>query len=197
MNTSSHSSTDRIARPGDIFLLLVPTTHELKELRERQLILQSQYGGEIVDFVHITCERFSPNEKKEERICIDYLKHNVTALAPFTLYAAKIVQYYAPYWGEEVLRWQVQETDDYKHLRNVLAASLAETGCGSHFDRNKPTTCTALRLDEKIELEPSSDKDSFPAALFEADHLWISKLVGKNKFTILSKIRMKDQSFID
>jgi len=128
MNTSSHSSTDRIARPGDIFLLLVPTTHELKELRERQLILQSQYGGEIVDFVHITCERFSPNEKKEERICIDYLKHNVTALAPFTLYAAKIVQYYAPYWGEEVLRWQVQETDDYKHLRNVLAADHILTG---------------------------------------------------------------------
>lgn len=197
MNGTKVTSTHRIAKPGDVFLLLIPSPEELSLLQEEQRKLQSRFGGEIVNFVHVTCERFSPTKEEEEEHCVAYLRQNVTALSPFMLYAEKLVQFFAPYWGQEVLRWQVKENNDYTHLRRFIAASLDTTGCGSHFDLDKPTTCTSLRLEEKIELGSEIALENSPFPLFKADHLWVSKLIGENEFTILAKIRMEDQSFLD
>ena len=196
MNEPSKNSPHRIARPGDIFLLLVPSGEELVILRDKQQKLKSLYGGEIVDFVHITCERFSPEDGMEESFCIDYLRRNVTALSSFNLYAENLVQFYAPYWEKEVLRWQVKEAENYVRLRHILAASLKETGCGSHFDLARPTTCTALRLGEKIGLKPETTFDIPSTLLFKANHLWVSKLIREEEFKILAKIRMDDHSFL-
>lgn len=197
MNRTMPPPIRRIARPGDIFLLLLPTAQELQSLREQQRLLQSRYGGKIVDFVHITCERFSPERENEEKGCLEYLKNNITRLSPFMLYADTLVQFFAPYWGEEVLRWQVQDTKEYVHLRKLLAASLHQTGCGSHFDRRKPTTCTALRLENKVEHLPQEPSGSFPIPLFKANTLLVSKLVRENEFDILAKILLEDQSFMN
>ena len=196
MNELSQTLPHRIARPGDIFLLLVPSQEELILLREKQQGLRSVYGGKVVNFVHITCERFSPDNGMEESFCIEYLRRNVTALSSFNLITEKLVQFYAPYWGKEVLRWQVKETDNYVQLRHILAASLQETGCSSHFDLDRPTTCTALRLGERINPKHEASFEIPPTLLFKANHVWVSKLIREDEFKILAKIRMEDQSFL-
>jgi len=193
MNGTSQSPFRRIARPGDIFILLVPMAQELHLLREQQQVLQSRFGGEIIDFVHITCDRFSPEQQNEENACIELMKKKLKTLPSFMIYTDQLVQFFAPYWDEEVLRWQVQETEQYSQLRDILATSLLQTGCGSHFERNKPTTCTALRLEGKINFFPLGSSVSFPAPLFKANKLWVSKLVQENKFEILEKIRLDNK----
>ena len=146
----------------------------------------------MVDFIHITCERFLPKQGKEEKGCIDHLISELTKITPFRLFANQLVQFFAPYWDVEVLRWQVKETDEYSNLRKVLAAALHRFGCSPHFDLHIPTTCTALRLREEIDLRNQGTDESIPNPLFEANHLWISKLVRKNQFDILEKLSLKN-----
>lgn len=192
MSSKKQSPSHRTARPGDIFILLVPTAQELHLLRERQLALQSRYGGEVVDFVHITCDRFSPEPERSEKNCINFLMSNLTSISPFMLYTDRLVQFFAPYWGMEVLRWQVQETKAYSWLRTLLADSLNQMGCASHFNRRKPTTCTALRLENKIDLAQFGEDGTYPTRLFEASNLWVSKLVREEEFEILERIRLEN-----
>jgi len=67
------NNNQRKAQPGDFFILLVPSAQELHHLRRWQSELQAQYGGQKVDFLHITCQRFTPHNGQSEESCIKSL----------------------------------------------------------------------------------------------------------------------------
>jgi hypothetical protein len=185
--------THRTAQPGDIFLLLVPSAQELHQLRQWQYKFRERYGGQPVEFIHITCQRFSPGPYSLEVPCIEQLKNDIQNSQPFKINTDRLIQFYAPYWQRYVLRWRVQETISYSQFRDRLNTILIKTGCLSHFDRHRHATCPILNLGGKIDLEFNPPKTTFPTELFTAKHLWVSKLQNDNRFEILEEITLQDQ----
>ncbi|MFH1634829.1 MAG: hypothetical protein ABIG63_12605, partial [Chloroflexota bacterium] len=92
----------RLAQPGDIFVLLVPVAQELQLLRKKQAELQAQCGGQIVDHVHITCQRFTPPWMQFAATCVATLTKEIRAFAPFPVFSDGLVQFRAPYWQTHV-----------------------------------------------------------------------------------------------
>jgi len=145
------NNNQRKAQPGDLFILLVPSAQELHHLRRWQSELQAQYGGQKVDFLHITCQRFTPHNGQSEESCIKSLKNYLNDSQSFTIFTDKIIHFYAPYWEKMVLRWRVQDTGEFKLFRSRLAAVLSKNNCHSHFNRIRYASCTILNLDEMID----------------------------------------------
>jgi len=182
----------RVAQTGDIFILLVPTGPDLRRLKEWQVDLQSQFGGQIVDFMHITCQRFSPNEDHFEDICITNLVRAFEDTENFPVTTDKIIQFHAPYWRKFVIRWRVQETPQYQGFRNLMESILLKINCPSHFSRLRHASCTALNLETKVDIPDSIQQLQFPRSLFTARELQVSKLHSDNQFEILATINLRN-----
>ena len=180
----------RIAQPGDIFILLVPSESELEQLRHKQIDLQSQYGGQLIDPIHITVERFSPGNELCTEDCITPIKRSLYQVQPFQLRTDALIQFFAPYWHSQVLRWRVQESAIWNDFRDLLERTLRDIGCPSHFVRRRHATCTILKLDGEIDLPPEAQDFSLP--LFTVRQIWISVLKEDGQFEILEKITLGD-----
>jgi hypothetical protein len=181
----------RIAQPGDIFILLGPSAQELHLLRQWQADLQTRYGGKLVNHIHITSQRFTPQQRLLEESCVELLKNELQNLQSFPIFTDKLIQFYARYWDTLVLRWRVQETDTYTKFRDVLDQTLEIVQCPSHFDRQRHASCGALNLDVRSDLENNPPVRNYPAYLFTARELLISKLIGDNEFEIIETIGLK------
>ena len=180
----------RVAKPGDVFILLVPSAQELHLLHQWQLELQARYGGQIVNHIHITSQRFTPRLGVLERSCIQYLKEVLESIPSFPIITDMVIQFFAYYWDTHVLRWRVQETDAYTKFRDVLDMTLTKIDCPPHFDRLRYTSCTALNLNGEVDQEPHPPTRTLPADLFTARDLLISQLVGSNEFKIIETITL-------
>ena len=185
------SPTIRIAQPGDIFILLVPSAQELHLLRQWQAELHTRYGGTPVNHLHITSQRFTPWQGQLQKACINLLNSELQNLPSFPVFTDRIIQFYARYWETLVLRWRVQETEQYSHFRDILDRILVEIDCPSHFDRQRPASCGALTLNSRVDLEAKPPNRRFPAHLFMAQELLLSQLVDKNTFEIIETIKLK------
>ena len=187
MNNSDH----RIARPGDIFLLLVPSARELHRLSAWQAKLQSRFGGRIVPDPHITCQRFSPTQGLSQDDCLQNLAGELGSIRSFPIYTDRLIQFHAPYWQTQVLRWRIQETDEYAEFRDHLEITLHRIQCPSHFNRLRHATCTALELEQPAELPGEIATAGLPAILFTASTLLVSELLDSFEFAILQTLRFR------
>lgn len=180
----------RLAQPGDIFVLLVPNGTELDRLRHAQKNLQAKYGGQLVEPIHITAERFTPEDGQDTEACIATLRQNLVRLRPFPIKADALIQFFAPYWQSQVLRWRVQETPEWSYFRDQLEATLSQNRCPSHFIRRRHATCTILKLNGEVDLSLEASKTLTP--LFTAREFWISILRDEGQFEILETLNLNE-----
>jgi 2'-5' RNA ligase len=178
----------QVAKPGDIFLLLVPSAQELHRLNTWQSGLQARFGGRVVPDPHITCQRFTPGRGKSANDCVGQLSTHLASIRTFQIYTDRLIQFYAPYWQNHVLRWRVQESDEYAEFRDRLEIALQHIRCPSHFNRRRHASCTAIELDQPTRLPLESAESGYPIPLFLARTLWISELQADHQFSILETI---------
>lgn len=178
----------RAAQPGDIFLLLIPSGEDLERLRHEQRAMQVQYGGHPVEPIHITVERFSPQEPQLPRECVTKLRDSLAAVQPFSIEANAIIQFLAPYWQSYVLRWRVQQSSAWVNFREQIKATLKDIDCPSHFVRRRHATCTILKLENKVTLPTPPPEISLP--LFIVKELRISTLRDDGYFEVLEKLKI-------
>ncbi len=181
--------TPRIAQPGDIFILLVPTGDDLDRLQRLQGKLQAQYGGQPVTPIHVTVERFTPIDGKLTQDCIPALNEIISNIEPFQISTDALIQFYAPYWRSYVLRWRVKETDIWNKFRDLLEITLCEVQCPSHFTRRRHASCTILKLDNEVTLPANPFEIVQP--LFVVREFWVSLLTEENQFDILEKLKLR------
>ncbi len=182
----------RVAQPGDIFILLVPSAQELHRLQQWQSDLQSIYGGHPVNHIHITCQRFSPMAGQPDQFCTAELKSKLHRLQAFNILTDQFIQFRAPYWQTYVLRWRVQETPEFADFRHQLDELLTEIDCPSHFNRDRHASCTALNLSRRVSIDKNLSKNNFPIQLFSAKKLIISQLRANHQFKILENIQLPE-----
>ena len=187
MNQNQES---REAIPGDTFILVAPTAQELHLLQQKQLGFKKQYGGQIVNHIHITSERFSPIGAVFPKECAAVLKDRIANMVPFPVFADALIQFHARYWNSHVLRWRVQDTGTWVNFRRILAKTLKEIACPSHFNRHRRSTCPILTLDNPITLHEKNHAPNFPQKLFTAKEVYISQLNENHLFEIIETVQL-------
>jgi len=192
INAMTTTKQPRVAKPGDTFILLVPSAQELHHLQQKQTEFQNQYGGQIMNHIHITCERFTPERAKFPQECFAVLKHQIANLAPFPVYSDAVIQFHAPYWQSNVLRWRIEGTTAWLDFRSLLTKTLKGIACPSHFDRQRSSTCSILTLDEPVELSVKHNRANNSHKLFTAQEVVISRLKENYQFEILETIQLSN-----
>jgi len=180
----------RAAQPGDIFLLLIPPSKDKERLSCEQLDFQAQFGGQPVEPIHVTVERFSPDNQQLPQECVANLRENLSEMKSFPIMGDAIIQFFAPYWQSYVLRWRVQKTPEWIKFRDQIKSMLEHIDCPSHFDRRRHATCTILKLGNKVILPTPPPIISMP--LFKVQDLRISTLREDGNFEVLEKLKLRE-----
>lgn len=185
------NQSPRAAKPGDIFLLLLPTGVDLERLTQDQLSWQNKFGGQLVTPIHITVERFSPKNRQLPKNCVNIICENISTLPAFQTEADALIQFFAPYWQSYVLRWRVKESPIWQSFREQVKITLEQIDCPSHFRRQRHATCTILKLDGKINQLTPPPEISVP--LFYVREVHISTLKERGNFEILERFSLQEQ----
>jgi hypothetical protein len=182
----------RIARPGDVCVLLEPAEGEIAGLRQRQAALQARFGGRPHERVHLTCQRFELQDERPLPDLIRLLRSGLVVVRPFSIVAVSLVQLEHPFWRSRLLRWCIQSSDDLRRLGRIVERTLAAVGIAPHFSLAsgwEPTLLTALDGIPEVDLERNLDDIPFPHHLFTARRVVLSRIRGHRQFEILETIR--------
>jgi hypothetical protein len=183
------ASTVKPALPGDICLLLVPTKRETAVLHARQVKLHALFGGEIVDEMHITCQRFNFPKTVDQPWALRHLQEKIASEKSFMVTSGNYIHFFSPFWGFYALRWHVLEDATWLNFRSKLESCLLEIGLSPHYPPEKHATCTALNLGHEINPNELA-KDIFPIPLFRARKMVISRIIQRAEFEILGTFNL-------
>ena len=187
------TSRPRIARPGDVCVLVEPAEDEITGLRQRQAALQARFGGRPHERVHLTCQRFELQDEHPLPDLVRLLRRGLGAVRPFPIVAVSLIQYESPFWRSRLLRWRIRPSDDVRRLGRIVERTLAAVGIAPHFSLAsgwEPTLLTALDGIPEVDLERNLDDIPFPHHLFTARRVVLSRIRGHRQFEILETIRL-------
>jgi hypothetical protein len=183
----------RIARPGDVCVLLEPAEDEIADLRQRQAALQACFGGCPHERVHLTCQRFELRDEHPLPDLVRLLRSELVAVRPFPIVAVSLVQLEHPFWRSRLLRWRIQSSDDLRRLGRMVERALGAVGIRPHFSSAsgwEPTLLTALDGIPEVDLGRYRDDIPFPHHLFTARRVVLSRIRGHRQFEILETVRL-------
>jgi hypothetical protein len=185
----------RIARPGDVCVLVEPSAREIADLRQRQMSLQALFGGRPQERVHLTCQRFELSDERLLPSVMRRLRSELAAVRPFPVVAVSLVQLAHPFWGSRLLRWGIRGSDDLRRLGMIVEGALVALGITPHFSAASgwgPTHVTALEAVPEADLDRYRGDVAFPHQLFVARHVVLSLIKGRGQFEILGAIRLSE-----
>jgi hypothetical protein len=181
----------RSAQPGDICVLLLPEPADLIDIRRRQDRLVKTFGGWIAPEVHITCQRFKSPQARSLDEQVLRLRTVLGRQPAFVVQAARLVQFEAPFWQTHVLRWEIQTTPEFSAFIEGLDAALVEIGFEPHYPHDAPFTCSALDLLNPVLLDLAPPAE-YPLALFRAQRVVFSRVLGLNDFETIGYASLKE-----
>lgn len=176
----------RVAKPGDLCVLLLPDDAERLILRRKQEELNAVYGGWLVPEPHITCQRFRLGSAPNYHAVSEAMRAALSALPPFTVYAASITEFLSPFWGTYVIRWRVQEDEGFQAFLKTIDQTLLASGCEIHYEHDFPPTCSAVEVSRPIRLDIPA-QFSFPQALFMGHRVMVTGILGMDEFETLGE----------
>jgi hypothetical protein len=184
----------RPAQVGDICVLLEPTdTHEINQLRQRQVALQARFGGVPIEHVHLTCQRFACQAKGLMEAFVQNLTRALEPLEPFPLTAIALKPRYVTFRQTNILKWEIQVTQDLKSFVARVEQALVAAGIAPLY-RSGFVSSQVTALKEVPEPGPGDlAAEVFPQHLFTADRVVLSRLDGPNAFEILFEMRLKTE----
>jgi hypothetical protein len=180
----------RPARPGDICVLLAPSAEEtLQVVRPRQLYLQRLFGGEVADFVHLTCQRFLIQDEWLPNV-VQQLRTQGATIQPFSMVATSLVQWRAGAGHGRSLRWGIALTRDLRRVGALISGVLAKTGAAPLYAAGWHSTMViALEDINELTIDPNFLADqSFPFPLFMAQQLVLTRIKAIGQYETLDTI---------
>ena len=178
-------TSPRMAVPGDICVLAEPAQSEAIQIRQKQEILQSLFGGQLHERVHLTCQRFELSDDSVLPQVIQCLRTQLATVRPFSLAAISLVKWDARFWQTKLLRWRIEVTEETQHLCIKIEAGLEAMDIVPHFRSFSPTLVTALEDISNVNLERGLKEIPFPQHLFTVHQTVLSRILGQRQFEIL------------
>ena len=178
-----------VARPGDLCILLAPREDERVLLRQEQEILAKFYGGWIVPEPHVTAQRFRLGKGRSLEQILDGMRTGFRKTSPFTVYAAGLTQFLAPFWGTYVLRWLLLEDHSLRQFFAAADGALKLMNCQLDYAHEIAATCGAIDLTHEVNLEEGPGL-KFPHPLFVVRKVMVTGILGTNDFETLGEIHL-------
>lgn len=191
----------RKTRAGDICILLEPDDpEEMDHLKACLAELQTQFGGQAVSLVHLTCQRFAIPQNDPEGTgtsadelfarVLDALHRSCGGHAPIPLTAVSLVPIHVPFEGQNVMKWCIAISDELRAYQKHLFECLRQARVPSLYrEWFVPTLITALKEIPSLE-EPSQAylRRNFPRFLFTGRRAQLSRIHGADDYEILATI---------
>ena len=180
----------RPAKFGDICVLLEPTQEEeINHLRQRQMSLQSLFGGIPIQDVHLTCQRFACQDEHLLQGFVQNLTRPLAIIEPFLFTALSLKTLHSPLRQTNILKWHVQVPEDLRRFVAIVEHTLLATGITPLYPSGFVSSLVAaLRGVSELSSDDLSSYNAFPHHLFTADKVVLSKINGLNEFEILATI---------
>lgn len=177
------------AKPGDVCVLLEPSSNEHAAIKRQQQSLQSIFGGRIHRRIHLTCQRFSLTNDQLVPLLITRFQEGLKMIHPFPLIATSLVSFYAEFWQSHLLRWKIHTSRELHAARIAIEKVLISTNLTPHYPSNwNPTLVTALEEITILDIKNELEKFDFPYPLFNAYQVVLSRINGINDFDILGEV---------
>lgn len=185
----------RVAQTGDICMLLEPADDDIPAIRELQMSLQSRWGGQPQERVHLTCQRFRLSEKGLLPDVVSHLETRLTVCPPFPVVATSLVQVEHGFFRARVLRWRIQATDELRRFTQVVEEGLMEVGVSPHFPYSATWSPVVTALEAMPEEDPGRlpGQVAFPQHLFTGRQVVLSKILGQRQFDILATVLLGEE----
>ncbi len=185
----------RVARPGDVCILLEPDVNEIPRLRWLQRELQTSFGGRMQERVHFTCQRFELPDAGQLPPVMQALQTQLAALAPFPVLANCLQLVEHPFWEFCVLHWDVDRTAEMWRFAHAIDRALAQAGMAPHYpcgDGWRPHV-TAL---EAIASPNGHGVNGTHRGqlLYTARRVVLSQVLEGKRFEILAAIELQSKS---
>ena len=191
-------STWRGTRPGDLFVLLVPSEGEATPAGQMQRELQAFFGGRPVNPVHVTCERFELSDQRRLEEIIRRLRQQAKIQPSFPVTAFSVQMIKPDYRGGHILKWLVDLSDPLNRWINFVGDTLDAVGARRFFSPlGDIWTVTALVGIEEMDTMPFLARSTFPQHLFTARQILLSRILGPDKHETLGRFDLSDQSSRD
>lgn len=178
----------RKAKPGDCFLLFVPSAEEHHALAPLIRQFQDHHGGRLVPIVHLTCQRFSIEGKDVDRI-LDYLSQHLCG-HPFPVIAHSYAMATSRFNRRSVLHWQLNDDSPWYAFREQVDACLKEMNLTPQYTHLIKGHFTLL-----YEINDTPVKEELanllPQTVFEARTLKLSQMNESLTFDELGSFELK------
>ena len=186
----------RPAQLGDICLLLEPKRDdEILNLKQWQTDLLSRFGGEPIERVHLTCQRFACLDDNRIQAFTTSLEQTVSTVDPFPLTAISLQTLLVAFRKTHILKWQVQVTDEVQQFATTVESLLGVVGIEPLYISGFTSSLVAALKDvSELAADRLSSYGSFPHHLFTAEQAVLSKIMGANEFEILASVEIGTRS---
>jgi hypothetical protein len=183
-----------VARPGDLFVLLLPDEGEVGVVRARQEALRERYGGRPHEPVHLTCQRFALPDGDDLAAVVGRLRRDLAGLRPCPIQAEALVAYRSPFWKTRLLRWSIAPTAELLALKETLQTVLADLRLESHYpwlrEASAVAHVTALEGIDERELAAAELAEGLPRRLYVGRRVVVSRLRGGRGFDRLDSFTL-------
>lgn len=179
----------RIAQPGDLCILLEPCDPgEIAALQQHQMELQRVYGGQVMEPVHLTSQRFTLEHPQQYQALLDELGRLAERWQAFTVSASGLLPFHSEYRRAHIIKWKILPPDEMMNFSSQLEQILTNIGGTSLYPPGWVSTLvTAL-----TGIDPACTSEEpdllYPQPLFTPGILTVSRIHSPTEFEILEQI---------
>lgn len=189
----------RVARPGDICILLEPAVEDMPGMRRLQRGLQSGFGGRRQERIHFTCQRFELPYVNRLPLVLNHLQKKLASVSPFSVKADQLELVDHPFWEFSVLRWDLHLSRQMWELAERVAEALTEAGVTYHYPCGEGWRphVTALEAIRPSDNGHSPNGQHAGKHLFTGQQVTLSQIAPGKHFEILETIPLDGSAISD
>ncbi len=162
----------------------------MEQLQERQMALQDLFGGNPIKYVHLTCQRFAPEDGEQMQAFVQQLGAIAAGMEPFSLRAVSLETLYSRARETNILKWRVEVSEALREFGRAVRGALEACGIASlYMPGSIANLVTALKDVQEVNEADLSKYGELPYRLFDVEKVVLSKILGPNDYEILAKLK--------
>ena len=178
----------RIARPGDIFIMLAAKTNHINSKLRRHLDeLQKIASGHPPEMMHITLQRFGTRSQAAGRRLLDRLEEQKANLLPFNVMADGYLAVFSDFQKIHILKWTVPGNEILKTWYHMVDEVGLSVGLKPIYLRQGYGAWVTALLDIQPPNEAQLQDIPIPKPLFCVNRLMVSRLLGPGEYQLLGE----------
>jgi serine/threonine protein kinase len=121
------------AQPGDICIMFVPADFQKAEGRNWQQELQKQYGGTVIEMLHLMIQRFTPGNEKDIEEIETFLENLAEDLGSFPVLIHEIFSTCSGFRKRIILKGETPVIPEITAVAEKVNKQIEDMSCKGHY----------------------------------------------------------------